>query len=1013
MQHDNSHILICDYEPRYAKTLAEMWNQSTEAWNGHLFSYSEAQILEEEANSTAIARYLALEGERVVGYVNLYRDEEKLANVGMLNVLPSHHGTGLGKELLKRCVLKAASLNMPIISLYTWAGNTKAVPLYKKCGFFWQKLEASATYLINFLPGLLTSELLAPYFEYFDWYDDLVRDLKVEPDGEEEAGFILYTYLWQKDGRSLRVVFDKVSRSITKIECEDFYFRSSLAVAEPVFGTKHMISYAYDCFNPAFEDIQIHSRPEHNIDFDFSYQGHARPELRLNAEYSLLPITKDFSEWEALPGVKSELVIAGKSIIVGNSQKVRYPIELSLKAKRLLRTGDPEILYLSIKNNLERACELKLSFPEDARLSLCQTELGLRLKAKEKIVHPLDIILKGSCFYAAEVLAELSSDGKAPMQFTLHPDIILPCLSGTDAKRSKDKAMLICGSSYFEIPLTEQKNWGYLVTNRGNCVYSRPSDFGRPFSAEFDNEDAVNMVFDCRDDMAMLELFYESKKHVGLRFSKIYELYGSGEMQLRLRFQEIPHEHEPLCVRECFATQTAGFSFINRDRMITLAPEMEAECLSDFDINDLSEPWLFFDNGRISTGITWDELWKPGYDRWWISFEMDLAKIKALPDMQSPPLKIYPDTFLSAYHFRDFATREEKAKIPREFSADIVLNGNNPFYDEKLDLKVVHHQQMGVKGSLRLPSLGFSADAENDKNITLPLPNEPIALLDTRIDYPSFSVNHPRVLLHRSGSISYTEDEDSLSMDNGILRIMAKKNSALPTIASLELDGTQWLDPIPQGFVPRSSFNPYPGGILCSPSSVKPINFMQDRHILKKAKLEDQKGNLWQGLSWESEITHFEPLKGLVYRQYYLSSPGLPILMVMVKIVQGIKKAGYLAFGVATHYHPQNVMPNAVFSYPDAKNRWHEYRNSHLMLHRGDQGCISRVRVDETNLHLLSFSNRAFSMSSNKDFMRSLDMCYSRINPQNGEVIEPIFMLFDKRKLEPEMLQDLLSLQPR
>ena len=38
MPKDISNIIICDYEPQYAKSLAEMWNKSTEAWNGNLFN---------------------------------------------------------------------------------------------------------------------------------------------------------------------------------------------------------------------------------------------------------------------------------------------------------------------------------------------------------------------------------------------------------------------------------------------------------------------------------------------------------------------------------------------------------------------------------------------------------------------------------------------------------------------------------------------------------------------------------------------------------------------------------------------------------------------------------------------------------------------------------------------------------------------------------------------------------------------------------------------------------------
>ncbi|MCB5263068.1 MAG: hypothetical protein M0Q16_07180, partial [Candidatus Cloacimonetes bacterium] len=64
-------ILICDYEPKYAASLATMWNTSTEGWNGHFFNYDEEKVLDEQQNSSAVASYLAVKGDEVLGYVDI------------------------------------------------------------------------------------------------------------------------------------------------------------------------------------------------------------------------------------------------------------------------------------------------------------------------------------------------------------------------------------------------------------------------------------------------------------------------------------------------------------------------------------------------------------------------------------------------------------------------------------------------------------------------------------------------------------------------------------------------------------------------------------------------------------------------------------------------------------------------------------------------------------------------------------------------------------------------------
>lgn len=53
-------------------------------------------------------------------------------------------------------------------------------------------------HLMNFIPTILQTEALAPYFEELDWYADSTRELVVEPDGRRERGFDFFDYTWKK-----------------------------------------------------------------------------------------------------------------------------------------------------------------------------------------------------------------------------------------------------------------------------------------------------------------------------------------------------------------------------------------------------------------------------------------------------------------------------------------------------------------------------------------------------------------------------------------------------------------------------------------------------------------------------------------------------------------------------------------------------------------------------------------------------------------------------------------------
>jgi len=157
-----SPITIVEYHPSYAKAIAEMWNNSSEGWNGRVFNSTEEKVLQQESGTKYLNLYLAVENEKVIGYAKLtrYVEEKGVAYIEMLSVLPSYHGKGIGKELVQKCVLRATELGYERIDLFTWSANLKAVPLYKKCGFFWERMETQVTHLLNFLPGLLNNELL-------------------------------------------------------------------------------------------------------------------------------------------------------------------------------------------------------------------------------------------------------------------------------------------------------------------------------------------------------------------------------------------------------------------------------------------------------------------------------------------------------------------------------------------------------------------------------------------------------------------------------------------------------------------------------------------------------------------------------------------------------------------------------------------------------------------------------------------------------------------------------------
>jgi len=134
-----TNMKIIEYDPIYASSIADMWNKSTSSWGNDDELRTAQDVINSEKNSGNIKTYLALENEEVIGYCSFseYRQDEGAAYLPLINVRPDYHGKKIGKALILRVLEDAKKSKWPRFDLYTWSGNMKAMPLYKKCGFFW------------------------------------------------------------------------------------------------------------------------------------------------------------------------------------------------------------------------------------------------------------------------------------------------------------------------------------------------------------------------------------------------------------------------------------------------------------------------------------------------------------------------------------------------------------------------------------------------------------------------------------------------------------------------------------------------------------------------------------------------------------------------------------------------------------------------------------------------------------------------------------------------------------
>jgi len=218
-------ITIDEYKPEDAALVAAMWRDSQSVWYGG--DMTSARLTEEQVqldirNIRRLAAFVARAGDRIVGWCDLTIafDEPSHAYVHALNADPRVHKRGVGRRLLRAAFDRAMALGYRQLNLDTWAGNRRAMPLYKKMGFFW--VPGTSVVMHNYLPTVLRSPYVQRFLDNIDWYSALRQPTAMIEDDYQLEGRPVYTYHFERDRQQLRIAIDRSSGEMLAVEGPHF-----------------------------------------------------------------------------------------------------------------------------------------------------------------------------------------------------------------------------------------------------------------------------------------------------------------------------------------------------------------------------------------------------------------------------------------------------------------------------------------------------------------------------------------------------------------------------------------------------------------------------------------------------------------------------------------------------------------------------------------------------------------------------------------------------------------------
>ncbi|MGZ9584227.1 GNAT family N-acetyltransferase [Paenibacillus marinisediminis] len=904
MIENNIQVSIVNYHPDYAQSIADMWNSSQDSWGGGTSVRTAEQVIQQEASSDNLVLFLAICADEVVGYCSLceFRDDIGALYIQLLNVRPDFHGKGVGKQLVLRCVEETIQRGWRRLDLHTWGSNMKAVPLYKRTGFFWEERD-DQVHLMNFIPNVVACEALAPYIKDIDWYKDSTRIIEVRPDGVVENGFHTYSYTWEKDRHQLRVDFERRGRGICLIETEDYRISAHAESAEPVFGKSYAIEYRVVNKSGAPLHISFQGINDGNIKFDWQQTVDVIDEMALNARFYVGEIEEEPHEFRTCPAVTASVLINGLQVDMKLGVIPRFPAKLKLQVPDIMYAQNGRYdFYVDVENQFPSAAEFSFILPKVPWMELEQDQFSIRLAANEKASLTVPFRLLDYGFYEPRIVVESVTDTGESVSFSRSigggfggPGAVL--LGESDSKRYvlNGRSRLVMLKDYNQISL-------YNVGREQNRIVALFPRIGLPYSGEFGKKKPTSVEQLEMKGAAGYKHTYHSDAFPSLVLHTYTLLHADGTVKM---WQELENVGESPILSDTRVSQRINMSLYRavlpyEGRYV----EMETTHGNEFDHWDadkVSEPWIYSRGENSGLGICWSDSHQMSFGNWFIDLESAIQELSPHEKRSTDAITLTIGGFEDWRSFRSFALKSSDQELPAPVVQDIELevNQGNPFTASSSDgISAVlrdlkkNSWEGEVKAELAGEVHNCSFAADDDRTEASFMLNHPKQDFDTLQVEARLGVRDEAVhaaLFKMSGSIDYSQTEDAghiiQEADNGKIRISAAAGYYCG-LRSLQVNGREWLASDFPNYSAKSWWNPWIGGIYDQVSNMRAHNLIPEERSGGIAYMIDQHGNEWSGIRMSQSIKEHKLFKGLKWDTYYMMLPGVPALAIVTDVHQ-------------------------------------------------------------------------------------------------------------------------------
>jgi ribosomal protein S18 acetylase RimI-like enzyme len=977
-------IKIIPFEEKYAKSLSTMWSESSAGWNGSDMAPSIEAILSDEKKAH-VNTNLAVLGERVVGYCNLENDKIPGAYyIGLLNVIPSMYGNKIGKKLILKAIDKTIADNIGRLDLYTWSGNTLAVPLYKKTGFLWRE-STNGVHLVNYIPFLINNDFLKPYFAIIDWYKDRVDEVIVKPDGQEINNLYVYEYNWKNEQEKLTVVLEDNGKSICGFECNDFSISLSLENMKLPIGREHLAKVTITSKLGRKIPVKITgiSNDYVNLDQEESFSLEGSKEIEL--PFSLNPIDEKYGKLPQKPTIGCDVEIDGTVLPLGLGIEPTYPVELQFEQSRdLLMKGSARELLLFCKNNLQEDIEVELDFANIP--VICKKNLDLAIKQGEQVKTSLAIIANQTCAGEFKIPLTFKKNGnktEVPLDFNIQ---VL-----NDAKLVEYRSSINFTSRDSTFYLQKSNKFTHTMYNNNIVVSLSKPLIGKEHINEFSDSGPLFTEIVPGENTLIEE--FTGKIYPGVVFiRKTFFLNNEAKVVWSVRndgntdYQEVE-----------FSQGFRGFPNYQHCYKNGIFTHSESQ-YADLKAEHIAEPWLLLKKLNHTTLVNFS-----GHDSletigWEWNLKKKITNFKANSEVELLSIDYFFNLFFNYTGVRKFFYNKTNF-LPEINVFNLENKQGNPLYnietDKEFDFTV---ESNDIENGIVTCNNTKITVSSNAKTGTFK-PLEEVGFNKHELDF-YINDNHFKdskyFIGYQTGKIDYSEKDGILTIDNSLIKFKSHVGTH-PGIFSLEHNGKQMLDvsyPEPQ---PRAWFNPWYGGIGYSDLFNGFGRLMEADSNQEYVEVIDNFNNKWQGIKISTTYNKKDDWKdGYTLNQYYLTLPNIPVLACFAKIDLTNKLLAnnhYFTFSLFTGvgelsaYTTEAVLAEKYYKKHDCGSKLNQFESK-----------VSKIsKQDEFSFISFSADKNSETNTFDSDSVISVDKYYplSRTNTFDNHLLFPIqFVIF-------------------